>query len=376
MSKPKVIIDSAIRVTTQLGALPIDLIPIAGGDISNESLKGAKALLTRTVTRVDERLLANTGIQFVGTASAGTDHIDLNYLAASTIKFASAAGCNASAVCDYVLAAITLCGRLEAVLAGAEVGLVGYGHVGRALAKRLVRLGATVKVYDPWLDDFASDIAPCALEEVLACQVVSLHAALNDTPPFPSHHMVDMREVAIVREDALFINAGRGALMTARAAERLLERNVDVVFDTWPEEPRVPLALLDGVRFGTPHIAGYSEASKNNATDFLIPHLVDALKLECSKLADNQQNLIAETPITLTNDLESLSLLLCDIGRLEQDDKRFRRAWAEDQSPQTFELQRRQYRMRAQLQGLSVSVKHAATPRLAGWLEDLGVLLV
>ena len=125
MSKPRVVIDSAIRVTDTLRALPIDLIPTAGNEISNKSLVGAQGLLARTVTRVDDSLLANTGIQFVGTASAGTDHIDLEYLSANHISFDSAAGCNAAAVGDYVLSAISLCGRLKEILDGADVGLVG-----------------------------------------------------------------------------------------------------------------------------------------------------------------------------------------------------------------------------------------------------------
>ena len=125
MSKPRVVIDSAIRVTDKLRALPVDFVPIAGGDINNQALIGAQALLTRTVTRVDESLLANTGIQFVGTASAGTDHIDLEYLDTNNIGFTNAAGCNASAVGAHMLCAISLGGRLEAIVNGPEVGLGG-----------------------------------------------------------------------------------------------------------------------------------------------------------------------------------------------------------------------------------------------------------
>ena len=376
MSKPRVVIDSAIRVTDKLRALPVDFVPIAGGDINNQALIGAQALLTRTVTRVDESLLANTGIQFVGTASAGTDHIDLEYLAANNIGFTSAAGCNAAAVGDYVLSAISLCGRLEAIVNGAEVGLVGYGHVGRALANRLLGLGAKVKVYDPWVTKFAADVEPVALEDVLGCSVVSLHAALVKTAPYPSYHMIGVIEADLVKEDALFINAGRGSLMTLEASERLLEREVEVVLDTWPDEPHVPLELLNSVRFGTPHIAGYSESSKNNATDYLIPALINALSLDCEGMVEERQS---ESSIVLTDtgdDLQTLSALLHDIGRIEQDDRDFRLAWAKDQSPEGFETQRRQYVMRQQLEGLEVSVTHAVAPRLAGWLEGLGVAVV
>lgn len=376
MTKPRVVIDSAIRVTNKLRALPIDLIPIAGGEISNNNLIGAQALLTRTVTRVDESLLANTGIQFVGTASAGTDHIDLEYLATNNIGFTSAAGCNAGAVGDYVLSAISLCGRLEDIVNGADVGLVGYGHVGSALAKRLLGLGAKVKVYDPWMTEFAADVEPVTLEDVLGCSVVSLHAALVKTTPYPSYHMIGVKEADLVKEDALFINAGRGSLVTFEATERLLERGVEIVLDTWPAEPHVPIELLNRVRFGTPHIAGYSESSKNNATNFLIPALINALSLDCEGMVEERQS---ESPIVLTytgDELQTLSALLHDIGRIEQDDRDFRLAWDKDQSPEVFETQRREYAMRQQLEGLEVSVTHAVAPRLAGWLEGLGVAVV
>ena len=376
MARPRVVIDSAIRVTKRLRALPIDLIPIAGGEISNNSLIGAQALLTRTVTRVDESLLAKTGVEFVGTASAGTDHIDLEYLAANDISFVSAVGCNAAAVGDYVLSGISSCGRLEDVVDGSDVGLVGYGHVGRALADRLSRLGATVKVYDPWATEFAADVESVTLEEVLDCSVVSLHAALVKTAPFPSHHMIGIKEADFVKRDALFINAGRGSLMAVEAVERLLERDVQVVLDTWPTEPHVPIELLNRVRFGTPHIAGYSEVSKNNATDFLIPALVNALALDFEDMDAGDDR---ESPIELTDtgdDLQTLSALLRHVGRIEQDDREFRLAWAKQQSPEVFETQRRQYTMRQQLQGSAVSLEHGVTPRFAGWMNSLGVTVL
>ena len=376
MTRPRVVIDSAIRVTNRLRALPIDLMPIAGGEISNNSLIGAQALLTRTVTRVDESLLAKTGVEFVGTASAGTDHIDLEYLAANNISFVSAAGCNAAAVGDYVLSAISLCGRLEDVVDGSDVGLVGYGHVGRALADRLSRLGATVKVYDPWVTEFAADVESVTLEEVLDCSVVSLHAALVKTAPFPSHHMIGIKEADLVKRDALFINAGRGSLIAVEAVERLLDRNVEVVLDTWPTEPHVPIELLNRVRLGTPHIAGYSELSKNNATDFLIPALINALALDSEGAVAEQHH---ELPIVLTNtgdDLQTLSALLRHVGRIEQDDRDFRLAWAKEQSSEVFETQRRQYTMRQQLSGSAVSLENGVTPRFAGWMKSLGVTVL
>ncbi|MGB0142811.1 MAG: erythronate-4-phosphate dehydrogenase, partial [Luminiphilus sp.] len=76
MAVPKVVIDSAMWVTPRLSTLPIELVPIRGTQIVPGDLEDANALLTRTVTRVDANLLQDSPISFVGTASAGTDHID------------------------------------------------------------------------------------------------------------------------------------------------------------------------------------------------------------------------------------------------------------------------------------------------------------
>ena len=161
MSFPKVVIDSAILATPSLAALPIELVSIRGTEIAPADLKDANALLTRTVTRVDANLLQDSPITFVGTASAGTDHIDTRYLVERGIKLANAAGCNAGAVADYVLEAIYQCQRLESLISGATVGLVGYGAVGRHLAARLSKLGGKVKVYDPYVESTEADVT-CA----------------------------------------------------------------------------------------------------------------------------------------------------------------------------------------------------------------------
>ena len=100
--------------------------------------------------------------------------------------------------------------------------------------------------------------------------------------------MIGLAESSWIPSDALLINAGRGKLLTVAAAEMLLLRGVDMVLDTWPDEPRVDPTLLAGVRYGTPHIAGYSQQSKINATDFLIDALAGSLGLMQSRPCPSQ----------------------------------------------------------------------------------------
>ena len=362
MALPKVVIDSAIWVTPSLSALPIELVSIRGTQIVPADLKDANALLTRTVTRVDANLLQDSQITFVGTASAGTDHVDTRYLSERGIKFANAAGCNAGAVADYVLDAIYQCQRLESLISGATVGLVGYGAVGRHLAARLSMLGGKIKVYDPYVKSAEADVTLCALPEVLGCSIVSLHAALHTDQPHPSAQMIDNTAVSYISPDALFINAGRGGLVTEEALHRMADKGVMLVLDTWPEEPSVSQELLSRATFATPHIAGYTRTAKSNATDFLIEPLVRALSLDYPfNTLESEDTRQVMVDLSRQSDSHGLMDVMKVISRLAQDDDQFRKSWEKSQTPDNFETQRTQYRLRDQYGALKLEAANAST---------------
>ena len=362
MTLPKVVIDSAIWVTPSLSALPIELVSIRGTQIAPADLKDANALLTRTVTRVDANLLQDSQISFVGTASAGTDHIDLRYLSQRGIKLANAAGCNAGAVADYVLDAIYQCHRLESLINGATVGLVGYGAVGRHLTERLSELGGKVKVCDPFISSTEAGMTLYALPEVLGCSIVSLHAALHNDQPHASAQMIDNTAVGYISPDALFINAGRGGLVTEKALYSLADRGVTLVLDTWPDEPSVSRELLSRAAFATPHIAGYTRTAKSNATDFLIEPLSRALGLnnpfDRPESEDTKQVMV---DLSRQSDVRGLMDAMKAVSRLAQDDVDFREAWKESQTPDNFETQRTQYRLRDQYSASTLQAVNAST---------------
>ena len=362
MALPKVVIDSAIWVTPSLSALPIGLVPIRGTQIVPSDLEDANALLTRTVTRIDANLLQDSPISFVGTASAGTDHIDTRYLSERGIKLANAAGCNAGAVADFVLDAIYQCQRLESLIGGATVGLVGYGAVGRHLAARLSKLGGKVKVYDPYVESTDANVTLCALPEVLRCSIVSLHAALHNDQPHPSAEMIDNIAVGYISPDAMFINAGRGGLVTEEALHRMADKGVTLVLDTWPDEPSMSQELLSLATFATPHIAGYTRTAKSNATDFLIEPLVRALSLDSPfdtlESEDTKQVMV---DLSRQSDSHGLMDVMKVVSRLAQDDDEFRKTWEKSKTPDNFEMQRTQYRLRDQYSALTLQAVNAST---------------
>lgn len=98
--------------------------------------------MVRSVTKVNEALLSGKAIKFVGTATAGTDHVDQAWLQQAGIGFSAAPGCNAIAVVEYVFSALLILAERDGfALSDRTVGIVGVGNVGGRLQKRLEALG-------------------------------------------------------------------------------------------------------------------------------------------------------------------------------------------------------------------------------------------
>ena len=338
-----------------------------GRAITSAQLQGVDVLLVRSVTRVDADLLQDHPLRFVGSATSGIDHVDRLALQERGIGFAWAGGSNADSVVDYVLSAICQCAdKLEQLLNGGVLGIVGYGHIGRRLQLRLSALGIGCKVSDPWLSAAEFPILT-SLEEVLDCDVVCLHAALTHARPWPSYHLLGAGELQQLRPDSLLINAGRGELVDSEALHQYLREKgaPPVILDVWEGEPRVDESLLALVRFGTAHIAGYSYDAKLRATQMLYRSLCGELKL-ASIEPDRGSDTV---PVTIPPGLAGAELirwLLAQTYDIAEDDRLLRGA------PTSFDQLRKTYRKRRELsllQAGSVSEMPAATQSL---LQALG----
>ena len=101
--------------------------------VTPEIMRDTDILLTRTRTKCDSYLLDGSPCTFIGTATIGTDHIDLPYCTSRGITVANAPGCNAPAVAQYVLAAISRTLRPGETLADRTLGIIGVGNVGSIL---------------------------------------------------------------------------------------------------------------------------------------------------------------------------------------------------------------------------------------------------
>ncbi|WP_143512742.1 4-phosphoerythronate dehydrogenase [Vreelandella utahensis] len=243
---------------------------LPGRSIRKADLLDVDVLLVRSVTRVDADLLAGTPVRWVGTATIGTDHLDTHFLEQHGIAWASAPGCNAEAVADYVLAVMALAAieRGQALTDG-SVGIVGFGNVGSRVHRRLQALGIETHVTDPPLaEQGVSGLT--GLDEVLACDRIALHAPLIRDGRWPTEHLLDAVRVQALRPDQVLISAGRGAVVdNAALRERLEAGGPWTALDVWEGEPLVDPQLARNVRVATPHIAGYSVEGKLRGTVML-----------------------------------------------------------------------------------------------------------
>ena len=347
---------------------------LTAGDLTETEL-----LLVRSVTRVDAALLAQSPVRFVGSATSGVDHLDRDWLAQRGIACAWAPGCNADAVVDYVLSAIAATDHyLEALLAGARLGIVGFGAVGQRLAARMAALGVNYCAFDPWLA--ASDYPQLTtLEAVLACPVVSIHAALTPARPWPSYRLLGAAQLAALPQPALLINTSRGELFDRQALQQHASHRPDLqlVLDVWEGEPAITPALLRRCRFGSAHIAGYSSDAKIRATRQLARACHAALGGSAPP-GESEPAAVAVTVPTALSAAALLRFLLAQVYDIAADDSALRRAVlgaTASSASASFDRLRRQYRQRRELNVLRIDNAAALSPAARALATALGCRL-
>lgn len=263
----KIVADENIPLVEAFFSHLGEVVRRPGRQMAPHDVNDAEALLVRSVTPVNSGLLANSAVTFVGTCTIGVDHLDQNFLNKSGIQFSSAPGCNANSVVEYVYAA--LC-ELDVDWRAKRVGIIGCGNVGGLLHRRLRAQGVECRCYDPFLThEQNADLT--SLEEVLDCDIVSLHTPLTTSGPFPSFHLLGLAELRRLRPDTVLLNCGRGPVIDNQALLAFLREREDVrvVLDVWEPEPAISLELLAKVTLGTPHIAGYSYDGKLKGTEMI-----------------------------------------------------------------------------------------------------------
>jgi erythronate-4-phosphate dehydrogenase len=244
---------------------------LPGRQITREALANTSLLFVRSVTRVDAHLLAGTPVRFVGTATAGADHVDVNYLKEKGIGFADAPGSNAQSVAEYIVAALLHCcrklGKRPDLL---TIGIVGVGNVGARVEKMARALGMQCLLNDPPRQRATGANGFSALKDLLAgSDIVTLHVPLTADGEDATFHLVDTGFLQTMKQGAMLFNASRGDVIDEQALRDNRDRLGALVCDVWHNEPTPSPATIAITDIATPHIAGYSYDGKLRATQMV-----------------------------------------------------------------------------------------------------------
>lgn len=266
----KILVDENMPYARELFSRTGTVVAVPGGPVPQEALDNADGLMVRSVTKVNAGLLSGKPVKFVGTATAGTDHIDEAFLQEQGIAFSAAPGCNAIAVVEYVFSSLLLLAERDGfLLKDRTVGIVGVGNVGGRLQARLEALGIRTLLCDPPRADRGEEGDFLPLSTLVAeADILTFHTPLFKQGEYKTLHLADEALLKALKPGTILINACRGPVVDNAALLDVLQQRDDlsVVLDVWEPEPELSLPLLEKVDIATPHIAGYTLEGKARGT--------------------------------------------------------------------------------------------------------------
>jgi erythronate-4-phosphate dehydrogenase len=339
---------------------------LPGREITADDLVDADILIVRSVTQVNQALLENSTVKFVGSCTIGMDHIDTKYLNKKGIRYENAPGCNANSVVEYILSCLSILTETHRIDWGEiSVGIVGFGNVGSLLAKRLEKLGISYKAYDPLLDEkFQQQASLTSFEEVLACDIVSLHVPLTIDGDYPTFHMINEQVLSQMRPEQVLINTCRGAVINNEHLSTHLKKDdrFTAILDVWENEPFINTTLAKQVLIATPHIAGYSLDGKVAGTEMIYRSLCQFLGLPLRFTSGQflEEPALSKMAFTSTADIDwsiHTAIRACFDVRHDHSLLQSTLSFSEPERGAAFDAYRKSYRCRREFSGVKIKLK-------------------
>lgn len=261
-----------------------------------DAVKDADILITQFFPVGKALIDACTNLKTIGVLRAGVENVNVEYARSKGIEVFHAIGRNAHSVSDFTVGAIICEARNIARghagikngqwirnysnngiipdLGEKTVGIIGYGEIGRLVAKKLSGFDMNILVYDPYYQ--GSDVQTVSLEELMSqSDFVTIHARLTAE----NEHMINAELLAKMKPTAYIINTSRSGLIDEAALVDVLKSKKIAgafldVFDHEPPSIDDPLVQLDNVTL-TPHMAGGSNDAFKNTPKLLANALID-----------------------------------------------------------------------------------------------------
>jgi D-3-phosphoglycerate dehydrogenase len=282
---------AAVRLVREAGHEVVEAKGLAAPDLLT-ALKGVQGLMVRSATKVTAEVLAGApDLRVVVRAGTGLDNVDRAAAEARGVLVRNTPDANTVSVAEHTFAMLLAlerhvapaaadlrAGRWEKSryqgreLAGRTLGVIGFGRIGRAVARRAHAFGMPVFVHDEHVSrgpDGFEWVRHVDRDTLLReADVVTLHLPLTSR----TRHMISARELGLMKKDAVLLNASRGgvvdeaALLVALTSGAIRAAAVDV-FEREPAPAEHPLLRLPNV-LALPHLgASTVEAQRRAGTD-------------------------------------------------------------------------------------------------------------
>ncbi|MDO9463693.1 MAG: 4-phosphoerythronate dehydrogenase [bacterium] len=353
-----------------------------GREITPQKVEDADVLIVRSITKVNSELLEKSQVKFVGTATIGLDHIDVEYLKKRNIGFASAPGSNSNSVSEYIACGLLYtANKLYLNLCNLTIGVVGVGSVGSKVAKKAKALGMRMLLNDPPLFERTGNIKYRPIQELMAnCDILTFHVPLERQGKYPTYHMIDEKFLRRLKKCPVIVNTSRGGVMDTEAVKSVLMhcRISQVILDVWENEPDIDTEMLKMALIGTPHIAGYSFDGKVNGMFMVYNSLCQYLN---KKAKWNPNNFLPDSncPVIKVGEMNNGSLekklheVISQVYDIEKDDSKLRESFSlpAEKSGAYFDSLRKNYPVRREFFNTEILFEKEDS-QLANVLSEIG----
>jgi erythronate-4-phosphate dehydrogenase len=270
----KIIVDDKIPYIRGAFEGVAEVVYLAGSKTTPEVVEDADAIVTRTRTICNEKLLAGSSVKFIATATIGYDHIDTDYCDAAGIRWTNAPGCNSKSVEQYIASTLMVLAETRNLqLKDLCIGVVGVGNVGSKVARIAELFGMKVLKNDPPRERTEGSGEFVSLKQVMdEADIITLHVPLNMKGEDTTFHLGNTGFFSGLKKKPVVINSCRGEVVETLSVKNALKIGQISAFvcDCWENEPDIDLELLAMTEIATPHIAGYSKDGKATGTQMSV----------------------------------------------------------------------------------------------------------
>jgi erythronate-4-phosphate dehydrogenase len=369
----KILIDDKIPYIQGAFENVAEVVYLPGSKTTSEIAKDADAIVTRTRTICNEKLLDGSSVKFIATATIGYDHIDTDFCEANGITWTNAPGCNSKSVEQYIASTImVLAEKYNWNLSEKTIGVVGVGNVGSKVARICEIFGMKVLLNDPPRERAEGSTKFVSLETIQnEADIITLHVPLNMKGEDATFHLGNDEFLNSLKCKPVLINSCRGEVTETNAVKAALKANKIATFvcDCWENEPDLDLNLLALTEIATPHIAGYSKDGKATGTLMSVQAISEFFGLGL----ENWQPTGVEAPNEPEFEIDGsglteqqiISKAILHTYNIRNDDKTFRN------NPELFEQLRGDYPTRREFPAFTIKAKNLEE-RTLGKLKQIG----